>query len=74
MMSLYIYISSVFIAAIVSHMRLEGRVDTEVAKQINLKELLDVRLRSIDEVISTRLASIDQRLERIEGFAERRKD
>ena len=55
LLPLYIYISTVLLGSIIYAIRLEGRVNTEAQKQIDLKEL-----------INTKLDSIDQRLGRIE--------
>ena len=56
LLPLYIYVSSVLLAAIVAAVRLEGRVNTEAQKQVDLKELINTKLESIDR----RLGRIEQ--------------
>ncbi len=52
MIPVYIYVSSVLLAAIIAAVRLEGRVNTEAQKQMDLKELINVKLDSIDQRLS----------------------
>lgn len=66
MIPVYLYITSVLVAAIVSHIRLEGRVNTQEQKQIDLKELINAKLDNLTELVNVKLNPIEQRLGRIE--------